>query len=108
MLKNRPSLNNPTRAGSRPQKGSGPIWPGDSDAVKKVIEDLQQRGYRVDRHSEFHIKIGPVSFWLSGKGKIMVDPCDVQKEKGFDALLDVLEMHATRRRDGMRSITLYP
>lgn len=104
MQKNKPSVNSPAVAGLRLKSGANPIWPGDCEAVKKVINDLQQRGHFVVRHTKYQIKIGDVNYYLT-KGTIMLDPCNVQKEKGFDALLDVLDERAPKRPNSVR-ITL--
>lgn len=66
------------------------ILPTDPVAVRKQIKTLLDRGYRVVRCSVHQLKIGEISYY-PGKGTIMVDPTTRHREKGFDALLDLLD-----------------
>jgi len=67
-----------------------PILPTDTPAVRKEIKTLLDRGCHVVRHSEYHLKIGSISYY-PGKGTIMLDPHHVQSKKGLEALLELLD-----------------
>ena len=64
--------------------------PRDPGKLRKEIRELVKLGYRVQRCTAYHLKIGPVNYFWS-TGKITTDPCERHNEKGFQALLDVLE-----------------
>jgi hypothetical protein len=77
--------------GLRLKPTTSAIWPGDCQLTKQIIRDLEQRGYRVDRHTNFQIKVDDVSFYLT-TGTIMIDPHHVIKgRKGLTALFEVLD-----------------
>jgi hypothetical protein len=66
------------------------IQPNDSPELRKQIAELRGLGYRVLRYTEYQLKIGPVSYYPT-TGRIMIDPAIKHPEKGFDALLELLE-----------------
>ena len=66
------------------------IQPTDSAAVRKQIKELQKRGYRVIRYTEYQLKVGAISYFPS-TGTIVIDPRHKHSEKGFDAFLGLLK-----------------
>lgn len=70
------------------------IQPNDSPDLRKQIAELRGLGYRVLRYTEYQLKIGPVSYYPT-TGRIMIDPAIKHPEKGFEALLELLDK--TRR-----------
>lgn len=66
------------------------ILPEDSPKLVTQIEKLEKLGYNVCRCSPFHVKIGPYN-WFPTTGKITIDPQSRHPEKGFDALLRLLD-----------------
>ena len=65
------------------------IQPNDSPELRQQIAELRGLGYRVLRYTEYQLKIGPISYYPT-TGRIMIDPAIKHPEKGFDALLDLL------------------
>lgn len=63
--------------------------PGDDDGTRRDISSLVEMGYKVERHTVHHFKIGPVNYW-PGTGKISVDASPPRKDKGFRSLLTAL------------------
>ena len=88
---------------NRPQS-SGLTRAGDSSELREQIKELEKRDYKVKRCSEYHLKIGLVNyFWTTGT--ITTDPDIKHPEKGFDALLDLLQK-ITQKKESELTIAL--
>ena len=62
----------------------------DTEEERQLITELVNRGYPVSRKADFHIKILDVNYYFP-RGRIVTDPCICHKDKGFEALLTLLE-----------------
>jgi hypothetical protein len=73
-----------------PYKAPSAVLPEDSPLLREQIEELERLAYSVQRCTRHHVKIGPVNFYPS-RGKITIDPDSRHPEKGFEALLRLLD-----------------
>jgi hypothetical protein len=68
----------------------GLFRPGDPAEIRDQIRHLLSLKYYVQRKTDFHIKIGDVNYYPH-RGTITIDPSLRHAEKGFKALLALLE-----------------
>jgi hypothetical protein len=75
--------------------------PRDTEEVRLEIRKLVEFGYRVIRKTDHQIKIRDVNYYPS-TGTITIDPCTKFKDKGFEALLDLLSAKYPKPADVIR------
>lgn len=63
---------------------------GDPDDIKEGIQRLKEQGYVIKRLTRYHLKIGPVNYYLP-KGRITIDPQERYDVRGVSALVELLE-----------------
>jgi hypothetical protein len=68
----------------------------DTSEIREQIIELVELRFPVSRKSRYHVKILDVNFFPT-KGTITIDPDIRYKEKGFDALVKLLEEKYPRR-----------
>jgi hypothetical protein len=61
----------------------------DTAEHRDQIRLLVDRGYPVIRKTDYQIKIRAVNYYL-GRGTITIDPCEKYADRGFEALLRLL------------------
>ncbi|MDP2227068.1 MAG: hypothetical protein Q8J78_06290 [Moraxellaceae bacterium] len=66
------------------------IRPCDTPTVRDQIRQLVELKYHVQRKTDHQLKIGPVNYYPV-RGTITLDPCERHSERGFTALLELLE-----------------
>lgn len=71
--------------------------PRDPIEITQQIKVLVDLGFEVARLTRYQYKIGPHSFY-PGKGTIVTDPCDRHRERGLEALLEVLKAETRAAR----------
>jgi hypothetical protein len=71
-------------------KFEDPVLPSDLSSVRYEILKLKKLGYKMTRPSRHHLKIGSINYFPS-TGTITSDPCYRHTERGFEALLRILD-----------------
>ncbi len=72
---------------------------------RQEIEELERMGEDVRRCSVHHVKIGDVNYYPS-TGRIYIDPCIKYPNKGFKALLHVIEESKRAKQSGFNVLIL--
>src|SRR5450830_1889328 len=75
-------------------KNKSLILPNDHRMLVREIRKLQELGYKMTRPSPHHLKIGSTNYFPS-TGTITTYPCYRHIERGFEALLRILENAST-------------
>lgn len=78
-----------------PNSGKPMFWPEDPPELKEQLRQLVDLNYRVKRMTKYHIKIGEVNYFTTGT--ITIDPDTRHKDKGFEALIELLELRYSRK-----------
>lgn len=71
------------------------FWPEDPPELRKQLRQLMDLNYRVKRMTKYHIKICEVNYFTTGT--ITIDPDVRHRDKGFEALIELLELRYPRK-----------
>ena len=72
------------------------FWPDDPPRLKKELAQLKQLQPSTVRKTKWHVKIDDVNYYPH-RGTITIDPHTRRSDRGFEALLELLNKRRSAR-----------